>query len=58
MLGIFDDDRRRTGALARGPGGVGRKSVLTASKMLESGPHLLALLSWSDPILIANADQR
>jgi hypothetical protein len=35
--------------------GVGPKSPLTASKMLESGPHFLALFSLSGTVLDTNA---
>jgi hypothetical protein len=55
MQRICDDERRRNGALAPGPYGVGPKSFLKASKMLESGPHFLALFSCSGTILDTNA---
>ena len=58
MQRIFDDERRRNGPFWRRPFGVGSKSPLTVSKMLESGPHCLALFSLSGTILISNAANR
>ena len=58
MQRIFDDERRKNGRFGRGPSGVGPKSLLNASKMLDGGQHRLALFSCSDTILDANADKR
>ena len=58
MQRIFDDERRRNGGFARGPFGVGPKSPLNASKMLESGEHFLALFSCPARILDTNAVKR
>ena len=58
MLGIFDDERRGNGPFGRRRFAVGPKSPLTASKMLESGRHFLALSSSSATILVANAVKR
>jgi hypothetical protein len=52
MQAMFDDERRRNGAFARGPFGVGPKSPLKASKMLDGGQHRLALFSCSGTISI------
>lgn len=49
MPSIFDK-RRQTGGFARGPFGVGPKSSLNASEMLESGSHFLARFSCSGTI--------
>ena len=43
MQRIFDDERRQNGGFQRGPSGVGSKSLLNASKMLDGGEHRLAL---------------
>ena len=58
MQRIFDDERRRNGGFASGPFGVGPKSLMNASKMLESGKHFLALFSCSTVILDTNAAKR
>jgi hypothetical protein len=50
MQRIFDDERRRNGAFARGPSGVGPKSFLNVSEMLDVGRHRLALSSCSETI--------
>ena len=51
MFGIFDDERRQAGGFAHGPNGIGPKSPLNASKMLDGGKHRLALFSCSTTIL-------
>ncbi|MGE3364946.1 MAG: hypothetical protein AB7I34_16000 [Rhizobiaceae bacterium] len=58
MQRIFDDERRENGRFGRGPYGVGPKSPLNASKMLDGGQHRLALFSCSGTILDTNADNR
>jgi len=58
MPDIFDDERRRNGGFARGPAGVGPKSSLKASEMLDGGRHRLALFSCSGTILNTNAVNR
>lgn len=58
MPGIFDDEQRRNGPFGRRPLGVGPKSPLTMSKMLESAQHFLALFSVSGTILEPNAAKR
>ncbi len=58
MPGIFDDERRQNGSFSRGPVRVGPKSLLNASKMLESEIHFLVLFSCSEMILDTNADKR
>ena len=58
MQRIFDDERRWNDGFARGPFGVGPKSSMNASKMLDGGQHRLALFSCSRPILAANAAKR
>jgi hypothetical protein len=58
MQRIFDDERRQNGGFARGPCGVGSKSSLNASKMLDGGQHRLALFSCSGTILTTNAVNR
>ena len=50
MQRIFDDGRRRTGGFAVGPFGVGQKSFLNTSKMLDGDRHRLALFSSSGTI--------
>jgi hypothetical protein len=55
MQGIFEDERRGDGAFARRRFAVGPKSALTASKILESALHFLAVVSWSAPVSDANA---
>ncbi len=50
MPGIFDGERRRNGGFQRGPFGVGPKSSLNTSKMLDGGRHRLALFSCSGTI--------
>ena len=52
MPSIFDEERRTNGGFARGPFGVGPKSPLKASKMLDGGRHRLALFSCSGTISI------
>jgi hypothetical protein len=58
MQRIFNDERRRNGGFARGPIGVGPKSPLNASEMLDGGRHRLALFSCSGTILGTNAANR
>jgi hypothetical protein len=55
MQSIFEDERRGDGAFAPGRFAVGPKPALTASKILESALHFLAVFSWSAPILDSNA---
>ena len=55
MQRIFEDERRRNGAFARGPEGVGPKPALTALQILESGSHFLAVCALSAPVLDTNA---
>jgi hypothetical protein len=50
MPSIFDDERRQNGGFQRGPFGVGPKSSLKASEMLDGGEHRLALSSCSGTI--------
>jgi hypothetical protein len=45
MQGIFEDERRGDGAFAHRRFAVGPKSALTASKILESALHFLAVVS-------------
>ena len=54
MSGIFEDERHRNGGLSPSPSGVRSKSPRTASTMLESAPHFLALFSWSAVDLVSN----
>ena len=49
---IFDDERRGNGGFQRGPFGVEPKLPPKASKMLDGGPHRLALFSCSEAISI------
>ena len=58
MQRIFDDERRQNGGFQRGPSGVGSKSLLNASKMLDGGEHRLALFSCSGTISDTNAASR
>lgn len=58
MQRMFDDERRRNGGFQRGPCGIGPKSPLKASKMLDGGQHRLALFSCSGPISDTNAVNR
>ena len=58
MPSIFDDEQRPNGGFARGPSGVGAKSSLNASKMLDGGQHRLALFSCSAAISDTNAVNR
>jgi hypothetical protein len=55
---IFDDERRGNGRFARGPSGIGQKSPLNVSKMLDGGRPRLALFSCSGAISDTNADNR
>ena len=55
MQSIFKDERHRNGAFSRGPERVGPKPALTASTILESALHFLAVVSWSAPVSDANA---
>jgi hypothetical protein len=55
---MFDDERRENGRFERGPYGVGPKSPLKASKMLDGGRHRLALFSCSGTISDTNAVNR
>ncbi len=50
MQRMFYDERRRNGGFAVGPFGVGQKTPLNASKMLDGGPHRLVLFSCSGTI--------
>ena len=54
MPGIFKDERRGNGGFEPSPFGVRTKSPRTSSKMLESGPHFLALFSSSAIDLVSN----
>ena len=54
MLGIFEDERRGNGGFSPSPSGVRPKSPRTVSRMLESSPYFLALLSLSATILVSN----
>jgi hypothetical protein len=58
MPAMFDDERRQNDRFGRGPFGVGSKSPLNASKMLDGGQHRLALFSCSETILTINAGNR
>jgi len=58
MQRIFYDERRQDGRFQRGPCRVGPKLSLSASKMLDGGPHRLALLSCSAAISPPNAANR
>ncbi len=58
MQRIFDDERRRNGGFQRGPFGVGPKSSLKTSKMLDGGQHRLALFSCSATISGTSAANR
>jgi hypothetical protein len=58
MQRIFDDKRRRNGRFQRGPSGVGPKSLLNTSKMLDGDRHRLALFSCSATISHTNAANR
>jgi hypothetical protein len=58
MQRIFDDERRQNGGFQRGPFGVGPKSSLNVSKMLDGGRHRLALFSCSGTISDTNAADR
>lgn len=58
MQRIFDDEQRQNGRFGRGPFGVGPKSLLNASKMLDGEPHRLALFSCSATISDTNAANR
>ena len=51
MLGIFEDEQRKSGAFGRGPFGVGSKLPAILSKMLESQEDFLALFSSYQTIL-------
>ncbi len=58
MQRIFYDERRQDGRFQRGPCGVEAKLSLSASKMLDGGPHRLAFLSCSAVISPPNAANR
>jgi hypothetical protein len=58
MLGKFKDDRRGPGGFSPRLYAVRPKSPLTASAMLESSQHFLALAFLSEAILVSNAGNR
>ena len=41
MQGIFEDERRGSGAFSSRPEGIGPKSALTALRLFESALHFL-----------------